>query len=121
MKTPLKRLLYWSPRILCLLFAAFISIFAADVFGAGHGFWKTILALLLHLIPTGIVLVVLAVSWRREWVGGVLFVALGVFYLTTSWGRFHWSAYLCISGPLFLVGILFLLNWLHRKELHSSP
>jgi hypothetical protein len=120
MKTPLKRLLYWSPRILCLLFAAFISIFAADVFGAGYGFWKKILALLLHLIPTWIVLVVLAISWRREWVGGVLFVALGMFYLTMAWGRFHWSAYLCIAGPLFLVGILFLLNWRHRKELRGS-
>jgi len=77
MTTPPKQLLFWSPRILCLLFAAFISIFAADAFGEGYGFWKTILALLIHLIPTGIILVILAISWRWEWVGGILFIALG--------------------------------------------
>jgi hypothetical protein len=120
MKTPLKQLLYWSPRIPCLLFAAFISLFALDVFGAGYGFWKTTLALLIHLIPTWVVLVVLAASWRWEWVGACLFTALGVLYLVLFWGRFHWSAYLCIAGPLFLVGILFSLNWLCRRELRTS-
>ena len=116
MKTSLKQLLFWTPRILCLLFAAFISIFAADVFGAGYGFWKTILALLIHLIPTGIILVILAISWRWEWVGGTLFTALGALYLIMFWGRFHWSVYLVIAGPLFLVGVLFFLNWLFPKE-----
>jgi hypothetical protein len=116
-KTPLKRLLFWTPRILCLLFAAFISLFALDVFGEGHGFWQTALALLMHLIPTGIVLAVLAISWRWEWAGGILFTALGALYLFQFWGRFHWQTYLCISGPLFFVGVLFFLNWLCRREL----
>jgi len=120
MKTPLKRLLFWTPRILCLLFAAFISLFAADVFNEGRGFWRTILALLIHLIPTWIVLAVLFLAWRREWVGGLLFGALGAAYLIQAWGRFHWSAYLCISGPLFLVGVLFFLNWIYRKELRAN-
>jgi len=121
MKLPMKRLLYWTPRILCVLFAAFISIFALDVFDGNHGLWNTILALLMHLIPTGIILVMLAISWRWEWVGGILFPALGVCYLIMTHGRFPWSTYLVISGPLFLVGALFLLNWFYRRELrHSS-
>ncbi|MGD0350866.1 MAG: hypothetical protein ABSB84_11240 [Verrucomicrobiota bacterium] len=120
MKPSLKRLLFWTPRILCVLFASFLSIFAADVFGEGYGFWKTILALLIHLIPTWIILAVLAISWRREWVGGILFIALGALYLVEFWGRFHWSAYLCISGPLLLLGVLFFLNWLHRRELRPG-
>jgi hypothetical protein len=120
MKTLPKQLLFWTPRILCLLFAAFISLFAADVFDGNHGFWKTLLALLIHLIPTWIVLIVLAISWRREWVGGVLFIALGALYLILFQGRFHWSVYLCISGPLLLVGTLFFLNWFCRKELRPG-
>jgi len=116
MTRPVKRLLFWTPRILCILFAVFVSLFALDVFGEGYGFWGTMLALLMHLIPTGVILIVLAISWRWEWVGGVLFTALGVLYLAMSWGRFHWSAYLLISGPLFLVGVLFLINWLYRAE-----
>ena len=118
MKTPLKRLLFWTPRILCLLFAAFLSVFAFDVFGEGHGFWKTALALLVHLLPTWIILIVLAISWRWEWVGAILFTALGVLYPVLFWGRFHWFAYAGISGPLFLVGGLFALNWFYRQELH---
>jgi hypothetical protein len=120
MKKPMKQLLFWMPRILCILFAVFVSMFALDVFGEGYGFWKTILALLIHLIPTVFILIVLAVSWRWEWVGGVLFIALGIFYDVSFWGRFYWSAYLVMSGPLFLMGVLFSINWLFRKKLRSS-
>ena len=115
MKKPFQHLLFWAPRILCLLFAAFISLFALDVFGENRGFWQTVFALLMHLLPTGLLLVVLAFSWRWEWIGGVVFPALGGLYLVTCWGRFHWSAYLVIAGPLFLVGTLFLLCWRQRK------
>jgi hypothetical protein len=120
MKTPMKRFLFWTPRMLCLLFAAFISLFALDVFAEHHGFWNTTLALLMHLIPTGILLAILAVSWRWEWVGGLVFPALGAVYLITAWGKFHWSAYAIISGSLFLLGALFLLGWSQRAELRAE-
>jgi len=119
MKRPVKRLLFWTPRILCILFAVFVSLFALDVFGEGYGFWGTMLALLMHLIPTGVILIVLAISWRWEWVGGILFIALGVLYMVMFRERAHWSAYLVISGPLFLVGVLFLINWLYRARLRT--
>jgi len=120
MKRPVKRLLFWTPRILCILLAVFVSLFALDVFGEGYGFWGTMLALLMHLIPTGVILIVLAISWRWEWVGGILFTALGVLYLAMFWGQFDWSAYLAISGPLLLVGVLFLINWLYRARLRTQ-
>ena len=78
------QLLYWTPRLLCILFAIFISLFALDVLGEGYGFWGTILKLLMHLIPTGIFLIVLAITWRWEWVGGILFPALGVLYMISA-------------------------------------
>lgn len=90
-----------------------------DVFEEGYGFWKTVLALLVHLIPTWIILIVLAFSWRREWVGAILFTALGVLYPVLFWGRFVWYVYLLIAGPLFAVGGLFLVNWLFRGELRA--
>jgi hypothetical protein len=119
-KTTSKRLLFWSPRALCVLLAVFLSLFALDVFDEHIGFWKTILALVIHLIPTWIVLGVLVIAWRREWVGAILFNVLALAYLIRAWGRFHWSAYVMISGPLCVVGILFLLNWLHRVELRTN-
>jgi hypothetical protein len=116
MKTSSNRFLFWAPRILCLLFIGLISLFALDVFEEHRSFWDTTIALLIHLIPTGILLVILAVSWRWELVGGLLFPALGAFYLIAFWGRFHWSAYAIISGSLFLLGALFLLSWNSRRQ-----
>ena len=115
MRTSTQRFLFWTPRVLCLLFAGLISLFALDVFDHPHGFWNTTLALLVHLIPTGLLLLILALSWRWDWIGGVLFPALGAFYLIAFWGRFHWSAYVILSGSLFLLGGLFLLSWRQRR------
>lgn len=118
--TAAKRALYWAPRILCMLLAAFLSIFAFDVFEGNSGFWQTALALFMHLLPTTIlVVVVLIASWRREWIGGVLFNALAVFYIVYFWGKGPWYIYAAISGPLFVVGILFLLNWRFRSQLRA--
>ena len=66
MKKPVKRVVFWTPRILCILFAVFVSLFALDVFGEGYDFWETIVALVMHLIPTGIILISLAIAWRRR-------------------------------------------------------
>ncbi len=120
MRTILNHFLLWTPRVLGLVFAAFISIFALDVFGEAHGFWQTARALLIHLIPTAILLGLLALSWRWEWVGGILFPTLGALYLVTAWGRFHWSASVVIGGPLFVLGGLFLAHWLYSRTLTRS-
>ena len=119
-KESVKRIVFWLPRILCVLFALFISLFALDVFGEGYGFWETIVAFLIHLVPTALVLITLAIAWRWEWIGAILFVALGVWYIIMAWGKFEWTTYLLIAGPLFLIGALFLVNWLYRAELRSS-
>ena len=116
MKTALGRTLYWVPRGLGILFAAFISIFALDVFGEGAGFWETLLALVMHLIPTAVVVVALVLSWRWEWLGVFLYTALGALYIQQFWGRFPWSTYLIIAGPLVLVGVLFLVDWRYQAR-----
>ena len=121
MTTIQKRILLWAPRLLTLAFACFISLFALDVFDGQHGFWQTALALAMHLIPTAILLLFLAFAWRWEWTGALFFTGLAVFYLVASWGRFHWFAYACISGPLFLLDLLLLLNWVFRAELRQRP
>jgi hypothetical protein len=116
-----KRLLYWIPRILTIAFAIFISLFALDVFRAGIGFWDVTLALLIHLIPTAVVLGVLALSWRREWIGAIIYIALAILYIVRTWGRFPLSTYLIIAGPLILIGVLFMLNWVLRGKFEMSP
>ena len=112
--SPGHRVLYWTPRVLCLVFAVFLGLFALDSFDEGPDLGRQVGAFLIHLVPTYLVLGILAVAWRWEWVGAVAFFGLGVLYLVMAWGRFHWSAYAVISGPLFLLAGLFLANWVRR-------
>jgi hypothetical protein len=118
-----KRLLYWTPRLLTIAFAIFISVFALDVFGERLPFWRMMLALLIHLVPTFVLIAILALAWRWPWIGGVGFTALGILYawfLTVRFSRFHWDWLALIGGPAFLVGALFLANWLWRRELREA-
>jgi hypothetical protein len=43
-----------------------------------------------------------------------------VWYLIMAGGRFEWTAYLLIAGPLFLAGALFLVDWVYHAVLRSS-
>lgn len=116
-KESARLLLFWSPRLLTILFALFISSFALDVFGEVSGFWMTAAALLVHLIPTFVILLLLAAAWRWEWIGAVAFTSLGILYLLAAWDRFHWSACAMISGPLLLIGVMFFMGWVYRTGL----
>ena len=121
MNSSTRRVLFWTPRVLTIAFILFLGLFALDVFGEGYTFVETLIALLMHLIPNFLLLAFLIVAWRREWIGAILFTGLAIFYLVWTWGRFHWSAYVGISGPLFLLGILFLVGWIFRKEIREVP
>jgi hypothetical protein len=114
------QLLYWSPRVICIIFSVFTMLFSLDVFQEAKGFWETALAFLMHNIPTFLMVIILVVTWRREWFGGVLFSLLGFIYIAWAWGKFPIGTYVIISGPLFLTGILFLLNWKYRKIIKTG-
>ncbi len=94
-------------------------MFALDVFTEGYGLWQTIGALFVHLVPTFIVVIASAISGRWEWIGASLFSALALLYLIMAWGRFPLVAYFAISGPLALVGVLFLVNWMYKAQLRA--
>src|SRR5690242_7034637 len=81
MKLSRQTILFWLPRGLGLLFAGFLGLFALDVFGAGYGFWETAVALLMHLIPTIVLLIVLGLSWRWPWIGAIGFMGFAIWYV----------------------------------------
>ena len=110
------RIRYWAPRVMCIAFAAFLSLFALDVFTMPLGPGEKAVALAMHLIPTAIVLVTLLVVWRWEWIGALAFPALAVYHLVSFWERrMDWSGYAVIEVPLVLLGVLFLLSWRDRQ------
>lgn len=98
----------WAPRILGILIGLFLGLFALDAWGEGAG------ALLRHLLPTLLILLVVAVAWRWEWVGGVAFLAFAASYAAMTLHRPDWI--LVISGPLTIVGGLYLWSWSRSRR-----
>jgi len=110
----LNRILLWTPRLLGILFIAFISLFALDVFSEYKG-WEVILALLMHLRWSIILLIALILAWRWEVIGGLGFIAFGVWYLTAVHG-FNTGTYMLLAGMPILIGALFFIGWFYRKK-----
>jgi len=106
----------WIARALSVCFAAFISIFALDVFEGNKGFWETALELLIHLIPTYLVILILVLAWKKPLIGSVVYSILGLLYIIVAWGKFDWTAYALIAGPLFVIGILYFIGWRQQKQ-----
>jgi len=109
------KLLHWSPRLLAILFTIFISLFALDVFSEYEEIPKIILALLIHLIPTFVLLAALVIAWKWGHIGGFIFIALGFLYIIMSWGKGSVFTFIIISGPSFLVGLLFMIDYYVKK------
>jgi hypothetical protein len=112
------RLIYWTPRVLCILFALFISMFALDVFDGARGFWGTLVALGMHMVPTAVVVLVTILAWRWEWIGTLAFFTTGVLYSVSTTQHPDWI--LVIAGPQFVIGALFLLSWFQRRRVRSA-
>jgi hypothetical protein len=125
MNTFWKRVLFWAPRGIAILFAVFLSMFALDVFQESRGFWGTLAALGMHLVPVGVYLIILLLAWRWEWVGAVFFAGLAVLYIARlphqlpTGVRNNWIS--VIAGPLLVIAALFLLGWWKRGEIRARP
>jgi CHASE2 domain-containing sensor protein len=113
--TDLETLLLWSPRILGVGVCLFLGLFALDAFSQSKPFIQALPDFIVHLWPAALVLAVVAVSWRLPWLGGVLFIACALAYASIAYKRLDWIA--VISGPLALVGVLFLVSWVYRRRL----
>ncbi|MBU0615873.1 MAG: hypothetical protein KJ601_07310 [Nanoarchaeota archaeon] len=120
----INRSIYWTPRILSIIFILFLLLMSLDIFDMHLGFWGTILGLFMHNIPTIILSAVLIISWKHEIVGAFAFILAGLLYLILilinifkngfEWFYLAWIAQ--ISGIAFLIGIMFLLGWFKKRN-----
>jgi hypothetical protein len=122
-----KRGLFWTPRILSIVFIVFLSLFALDVFSEHLGFWRTVQGLAIHLIPSFVLILALILAWRWEWIGAAIYAAAGLIYVIWVASisravppavRLNWA--LVIAGPAFIIAGLFLVNWLKHAELRAA-
>ena len=103
-------------RIISMLYAAFFAIFALDVFESNDNFWQILMELCLHLIPSFIILLVMWVSWKRSWIGAILYLLLALCYITISLKRLNWSACVMIAGPLFVISALYFYVTIYKSQ-----
>jgi hypothetical protein len=109
------------PKMMAWLFAGFLSIFAADVF-EGQPFSALLIAgLLIHLLPSFLILFFAWLAGRNAVAGACCFMLVGVAYIAFTIGRFPISTQLLIGGPPILIGLLFLNNHFAQKSIGSIP
>ena len=116
--------IFWTPRILSILFILFLAMFSLDVFEGNYGFWGALLALFIHNIPVLILTILLVIAWKHEIVGAIAFFLGGIAYtglvlpnLLADPSKLYMLVWILqIAGPAFFIGILFLIGWLKNKE-----
>ena len=121
------RLFHWIPRIICILAILFVSVFAADAFGPGRSIQEQLGDFIMHLIPSFILLALLIVAWKWEYIGGIIFTIIGLglspFIFMHNYNMNHsvgmsLGIILLITFPFVVVGILFIIShFMKKKEL----
>ena len=116
---------YWLPRILCILAILFVSRFALDAFSSEESFIVQLGDFIMHLIPSFVLLFLLIVTWKRELMGGIIFMILGiglspfVFKMNYNMNHSFWMSLgiiMTITIPFFIVGVLFLVSYYKNKK-----
>ena len=117
MRSTSTQLLVWAPRLVGLTVCLFLGLFALDAFDERQSLARSLADFTLHLLPVLMLVTIVLLSWRRPWIGGIVFIAVAVLYATVlARGRLDWIT--VIAGPLFVVGLLFLWSW--RQIEHVS-
>jgi len=104
-----------AATILGVLYAVALLIFAADVFNHEQNIAQTFYDILLHLLPTAVILLIVFVAYNRPLIGAIIYLVLGLMYIITGWARMHWSAHVLIAGPLLLLSALYITAWKSNK------
>ncbi|HET9298851.1 MAG TPA: hypothetical protein VFO11_02830 [Candidatus Polarisedimenticolaceae bacterium] len=104
------KLVLWAPRWLGIAVCLFLALFALDAVGA-HDF-------AFHIAPMALLLGIVLVSWKQPWLGGAVFTVLAFVYAYAARDRLDWV--LCVSGPLLLVGVLFLWSWSRQRRIGQA-
>ena len=122
------KIFHWLPRIICILAILFVSLFAVDAFAPGQTIWQQLGAFFIHLIPSFILLAILIIAWKWEYIGGIIFLLIGlgfspwVFVNTYKINHSIWMSLgiiMTITIPFVIVGILFIVSHFHKKKTSS--
>lgn len=109
---PMDRLIWLAPRIVTILGIGFLSLFALDAFEGPAPWHQLLLGFLIHMVPSFVLIALLALAWRFERIGGSLFVGVGLLPLFLLSNPLWVN--LILGGPFLLAGLLFWISALRR-------
>jgi hypothetical protein len=110
------RVLYWSPRILGIVFVIFRILFARDAFRHyGYDFWHVGY----HPVPALTILIILLLAWRWDWLGALLFSVYGALYAAIAIPK-HVPAAVPETAYVLVIAALFLANWIARAKVRTA-
>jgi hypothetical protein len=111
-----EKALYFIPRIFTILAILFMGMISLDAFEGTTTFGQKLLAFLMHNIGVLLLTGILIVAWKRELLGGILFIAaaiLGLIYFHSFTGN---PGSIVVIGPFFLTGVMFILHHIMFKK-----
>jgi hypothetical protein len=113
----IRKILYWTPRILTILAILFMLMFSFDVFEGDESVGRKLLGFLIHNIPALILTGILIVAWKWEVAGGILLIAAAIaasIFFRSFAGN---PGSIVVLAPFALAGGLFILHhFLYSKH-----
>lgn len=104
----------WTVRILLMLIIGLFFMFSLDVFDmrAGEPLLAIVKGFLIHNTFTFVLLLILAVTWRWEHIGGLLLIGTGIYMVFFFGGPAHLfddARWALVLTPI-PIGILLIVN-----------
>ncbi len=112
------KLLLLLPRLISILAITFVSIFFLDALDHG-GLNEQLFDVMMHLIPTLVLTIILAIAWKWELIGGIIYVLLGIFISPLIYTNSYLTIAL-VTSPFILSGFLFILSHFMKKKTISE-
>jgi hypothetical protein len=119
MRERIATILNWTPRVLALGFAFFLSLFALEAFDQSYSIGELLLAIFMQLIPAEIIVIFTILSWKKPGLGAILFIIVGTVYIVMTDG-IPLATYFIISGPIYLIALLFLINNVYINKISKT-
>lgn len=106
-------------RGLTIAYALGLSLFALDVFQAGHSFVPVLIEFIIHVSPSLLLLFLLAITWKRPAIAAIVFFGAAVLFTFFFHSYRSLAQFGILTVPLLFPSLLYYLA--SRKQHPKSP
>jgi len=117
----MKTFLFWLPRLLAILMAVSLSVFAFDVFSMPAPIWKRIGGFVIHTIPSILILTIVIISWKRSFWGTALFTLLFIGFTIVFHTYTNTMRFLILSLPVLIIALFYTSHYFYSKQDIENP